>query len=327
MESLTAAVIRVNDDGMIVGLEGDASHFGLSDDLVGCSWRDFFKQWPQVPDLPNSSSAYPCCFNTTSPRGQQVSVELLRLAGEKNSADETIAFLREEETKLIAQQEQFYSLGELSAGVAHEINNALTIIHGWLDLILSDMPETNPSRSIIALLVEEADRIGRITRNLLDVARGTGREATELDVRQLLREVLGLVEYQMRHSDVTLESRLAPELPPIHGNSGRLKQALINLLINARQAMPSGGCVTVCAEPDNRGHLCISVQDTGCGISDESRQRIFSPFYTTKRDGTGLGLPVTRRIIEDHGGTIRVETKPGSGSRFTLRLPVSNAVR
>ena len=194
-------------------------------------------------------------------------------------------------------------------------------MHGWLDLILADMAPGEPNRSTIELLVGETDRIGKITRNLLEVARDAGDARTDLDVRKMLDEVLSLVHYQMKNSNVELESHLAMQLPLIHGSSGRLKQALINLLVNARQAMPSGGRVTVRAEPDGDGNVCVSVEDTGSGIPQDLKNRVFSPFFTTKQSGTGLGLPVTRKIVEDHGGTIKLETEPGTGARFTLRLP------
>jgi len=249
-------------------------------------------------------------------------VELLRLPADDAAGASILALFREEQTStLTSQQQHLGSVGEISAIVAHEINNALTLLTGWLDLIREDLPDDDPRRPTIQLLMGEAMRIGTLTRNLLDVRRACEEETVVLDLRSVLSEVLNFVHHEMEKGCIEVESRIAAELPPIRGSSGRMKQALLNLLVNAGQAMPSGGRLVVVAERDGTDHIRVDVEDTGCGIPEDALQRIFSPFFTTKRDGSGLGLPVTQRIIEDHKGTLRLESQPGKGTRFTLRLP------
>jgi len=135
--------------------------------------------------------------------------------------------------------------------------------------------------------------------------------------------VLALVRNDMQNSNIKVESRLAGDLPLIRGTSARLKQALLNLLLNARQAMPSGGSVTVSADVDAQSFVRVAVEDSGCGIPKEARGRVFNPFFSTKENGTGLGLSVTRRIVEDHGGSLQLESEPGVGTRFTMRFPAT----
>jgi two-component system sensor histidine kinase HydH len=173
------------------------------------------------------------------------------------------------------------------------------------------------------MLVEESERVCMLARNLLEVARSTGAEQEPLDLAAVIADMLCLVRNDMKTSNVRVEERIEPDLPPVLGSRGRLKQALLNLLVNARQAMPKGGQVTLRVERDGDGRVAIRVADTGVGIPPENMERIFEPYFTTKENGTGLGLPVTRRIVEEHGGTLGVTSQAGAGTEFVIRLPVA----
>lgn len=321
MESVTLAVVLTDKDGVITGLDGATDRFGLGAELVGHPWAHAFLDW-QMPAPPfGNPDATPCHVQAIAPTGRVVSMEFFRLSSTGADGPMAAVLRGDEVSTLTERQQQLCGLGEIAANVAHEINNALTLLQGWLDIIASDMNDQDPHRQTIDLLIGEGQRIGRLTSNLLQVARGLGEKRSDLDIGQLVTELVSLVQYEMKHSDIAIESRLSSRLPPVVGNSGRLKQALLNLLINARQAMPSGGKVTITADRDADGHVVICIEDTGCGMSVEVKKHIFSPFYTTKENGTGLGLPVTRKIIEDHGGSVQLESEPDQGARFTLRLP------
>jgi len=314
-------VILVDDAGRIAAVDPELEHFGLQRGAVGANWSDVFDGWdvPAVP--PDDTLRLPFCDRFIAPTGEPVMLDLRRMPDAAGTGA-YLAILRSEMGGTLSErQAQLCGLGEVSAGVAHEMNNALTLLIGWLDLLLSDVQDNPQMRSTLELLMNEATRISRLTRNLLEVARGVSEAPRECDVQTLLDEVLSLVRYEMRASNIEVESRLASQLPPIHASPGRLKQALLNVLLNAQQAMPSGGRLVVSAEADADGYVQLAVEDTGCGIPEDIRARIFSPFFTTKQNGTGLGLSVTRKIVEDHGGAVRIESQPGSGTRFTLTLP------
>lgn len=331
MEPISVGLVVVNESGIIAALDGPTERFGIMSDAVGQPWDEAFAPW-DVPVLwHEDASALPCRLFATSPTGEPVSMEFFRIPVSKDSSPgaagaekpSIIVHLRGDLAHSIPEkQQQLCSLGELAAGVAHEMNNALTLVVGWLDLLFADMPEGDSRRDTLELLMNESMRVSKLTNNLLEVARGAGAPPQPLDVSQILEEVLALVRNEMHNSNIKLESRLPPELPAIRGTSARLKQALLNLLLNARQAMPSGGRVTISADVDEDSFVRVAVEDTGCGIPQDVQAQIFNPFFTTKKNGTGLGLSVTRRIVEDHGGSIQLESRPGSGARFTMRLPV-----
>jgi len=327
MKLQCSTVVLVDETGRIVAIDPDVERLGIERGAVGALWSDAFDGWDVPPVPPDETVSLPFCDRFIAPTGEPVMLDLRRMpmgAGVSGY----LAILRSEMGGTLSErQAQLCGLGEVSAGVAHEMNNALTLLIGWLDLLLAEASGNERMRSTLELLMNEATRISRLTRNLLEVARGVTEAPRECDVRALLDEVLTLVRYEMRASNIELESRVAQELPPIHGSPGRLKQALLNVLLNAQQAMPAGGRLVVSAEADPAGFVRLGIEDTGCGIPEEVRQRLFTPFFTTKENGTGLGLSVTRKIVEDHGGVVQIESEPGAGTRFTMTLPVHGTGR
>ncbi len=324
VESISCVVVVVDETGQITALDGADGRFGITPDCAGRNWNQAFEAWglPELPLPPGHRAFESLQTYATAPTGDAILVEMVPVPSRTGDCQTLIRFRNACDGSILDRQQQLCGLGEISASVGHEINNALTLLIGWLDLLLADFKGDPKLYPTLELLMGEANRIGQLTSNLLDVARGERQEAKELDVQRVLDEVMSLVRYDMQHSNIELESRLPEGLPPIMGSSGRLKQALLNLLLNARQAMPSGGRVTVSAEKSDNGSLSVAVEDTGCGIPNELQSRIFSPFFTTKENGTGLGLSVTRRIVEDHGGNLEMQSEVGKGTRFTLRLPM-----
>ena len=232
---------------------------------------------------------------------------------------------RSAENRLV-QAAKLAAVGEMAAGIAHELNNPLTSVTGFAELALDDIPEDSETRKDLEIVMREAVRARDVVRRLLDFARQSESERARASLNEVVDDVVALSRHLIRTSGVTLKLDLEKSLPWILVDVNQMKQVLLNLIHNALQAMPAGGemiIVTKSASRDGRDWIIVSVCDTGVGIPKLDQARIFEPFYTTKgnQGGTGLGLSVTYGIITDHGGQIDVESQPGSGSKFTVWLP------
>lgn len=227
--------------------------------------------------------------------------------------------LRAAQAQLI-QSEKLAALGRLAAGIAHEVNNPLQPILNCLEVAIEDI-ENNQPVDVQGLRVaeQEVQRIKGIVSRLLDFARPTTGEIMRVDLRELIEEVILFTQRQLERMQVKVVRQIQA-VPPILGTPAQLKQVLLNLVLNAAESMPEGGTLTIELYPDRRG-VVVAVADTGVGIEPEVLDRIFEPFFSTKSDGTGLGLSVTYGIVQGHGGTIAVESQIGKGSRFVVWLP------
>ncbi len=224
----------------------------------------------------------------------------------------------------LVHSEKLASVGLLAGGVAHEINNPLMVILGRTELLLMEDGLPEDIRRNLETVRLETERIGRIVQNLLTFSRKSRQEKIEaVDVNEVLNRTLMLSEHQLAVSNVKVHKELDPDLPHIQANPGQLQQVFMNLIINAHHAMPEGGRLTVRTGVVPRQRVFIEVEDTGCGIAAEDLDRVFDPFYTTKEEGkgTGLGLAVSRNIVEGHGGLIGVQSAPGEGAVFRVILP------
>jgi len=237
-----------------------------------------------------------------------------------------------EQTQLqLLQSAKLATIGELAAFVAHEINNPLTSVLGYASLILSELPPDDLKRADMEVIEKEALRARAIVRDLLGYARQTDSAMEQMRVNDALESVLPLIRKRAESANVTINAQLDPLVPAIVADINQLKQVFINILNNAIDAMPDGGQVEVAtraASANGTGPLVeISFHDTGTGIDPQHLEKIFDPFFTTKGAGrgTGLGLPISKRIVERHGGTIGVSSERGKGSCFTIQLPVAAA--
>ncbi len=224
----------------------------------------------------------------------------------------------------LVHSEKLASLGVLAGGVAHEINNPLMVILGRTELMLMDQGINSDMKRNLETICNETERIARIVQNLLTFSRKSRQEKIEsVELNDVIERTLALSEHQLTVGNVKVLKELDSSLPEIEANSGQLQQVLMNLIINAHHAMPDGGELTVRtgAIPDER--VFVEISDTGCGIGPEDINRIFDPFFTTKEEGkgTGLGLAVSRNIIENHGGDIGVRSAVGLGTTFRVILP------
>ena len=227
--------------------------------------------------------------------------------------------------KVMMQQDKMASIGRLAAGVAHEINNPLTTILTSAMLIQEDTDPADPSYQELQTIADEALRCRKIVSSLLDFARQSKPVKKQYNLNDVVRESVVLTRKQAEFNDVTLEQNLAEDLPTTNMDKDQLEQALINLILNAIAATDPGGKIAIETRLVTEAHkIELVVSDTGKGISAKDMARIFDPFFTTSESGTGLGLAITHGIIEQHGGTINVESKLGRGTIFTVGLPLNH---
>ena len=233
---------------------------------------------------------------------------------------------REAEARLI-QAAKLAAVGEMAAGVAHELNNPLTSVVGFTELALEEIPAESSARPDLELVLQEARRARSVVRRLLDFARQSETVRVKADINEIVDDVLMLTRHFMQTSNVHLDARLGENLRWAWVDRNQIKQVVINLVNNALYAMPNGGQIVVeTIEQARYGQdwLTLSVRDTGIGIPAENMSRIFEPFFTTRGDhgGTGLGLSVTYGIVTDHGGMIEFESQVNIGSTFVVWLPL-----
>jgi len=235
----------------------------------------------------------------------------------------------------IQQTEKLVVVGQLAAGIAHQIGTPLNVISGSAEYLMMEWGTERPRPQELEIIVAQTDRITRLIQQLLNFARPARMEFQPLDLNALLREVLELTEHQIAKGRIRVRTDLHPGLPPIPGDTNQLEQAFLNIVINAWHAMPGGGELTLRTRPApadrvrrpsraGGGGVEVVIADSGVGIPAEHLPRIFDPFFSTKGvgKGTGLGLAISRRILEDHRGSIEVESTVGQGTLFTIWLPV-----
>ncbi|MFH1421156.1 MAG: cache domain-containing protein [Planctomycetota bacterium] len=249
-----------------------------------------------------------------------------KLQGEIEAADEDIkkAYkeLKEKQQQLI-RAEKLASIGKLSAGVAHEINNPLTAVLTFSHLLLEDTDKDDPKKEDLELIIRETERCKNIVKGLLDYARQTEPQKLHLNINTIIEKTLSLIEHQAAFRNIKFVREFDNNLPFLMIDKDKFQQIFINLFTNAQEAMPKGGSVTITTSKIADGkNIEIKIADTGSGISEEVISKIFDPFYSTKEMGTGLGLSITQGIIESHKGGIEVKSKANEGTTFTIRLPV-----
>jgi two-component system NtrC family sensor kinase len=238
------------------------------------------------------------------------------------------AQLEEKNLLLVKTQEDLVraaklaDIGMLAAGVAHEINNPMAIIRGNTELLQMAVSEDDPNREEVDTIAQQVGRVERIVGSLLKFARQQQKALGTVAINEQLDEILKQVGHQAPLTGIEIRRSYAADLPPLQGDGDQLRQVFTNLILNAIQAMKQGGTLTVATSRDSDAGTCtVAVGDTGIGIPPENLKNIFSPFFTTRSDGTGLGLAVSYGIVRDHGGNIQVEST-GAGSTFRVVLPL-----
>jgi two-component system sensor histidine kinase HydH len=219
----------------------------------------------------------------------------------------------------VTRQERLAAMGTLAAGVAHEIRNPLSSIKGFATYFRAKFEPGSRDRELAEVMIGEADRLNRVVSELLELTRPTELRLADTDPAELLTHALKLIEGDCRSRGISVRTGFAGA-PRVSLDADRMLQALLNLLLNAVQAMPDGGVLTVSAQAV-RDRLELRVADTGRGIPRQDLERVFDPYFTTRNQGTGLGLATVRTIVEAHGGRVRIASEQGRGTEVTLDLP------
>ena len=231
--------------------------------------------------------------------------------------------LQAAQAKLL-QSAKLAAVGRLAAGVAHEINNPLTGILTNSSLMLEDVPAGDPRHEELQTVVNETLRCRKIVKGLLDFARQTKPQEQTLSLNQVVEDILALVKNQASFRNLTIITKLDPHLPAVLADADQMRQVILNIVLNAADAMPQGGSLRITTAMDAAARtVTVRVSDTGPGISDEIKDRLFEPFFTTKSTGTGLGLAIAYGIVEQHKGTLSVESTPGWATTIVLTLPMN----
>jgi len=231
----------------------------------------------------------------------------------------------EQTHNMLMQSEKMAGLGRLAAGVAHEINNPMSGIMLYANLIKEDLGDEHALSADLETIIHEAERCKVIVSDLLEFSHQTSYEMEPTDINEVIRKTLGILSNQPLYHNIEFKLNLADQIPPILGNSIRLNQVMMNLLVNAAQAMDGEGLISITSRARAGNDINeVLISDTGPGIEEDLLDQIFEPFFTTKTtgEGTGLGLSVSFAIIKEHQGTVKVSSGPGKGALFTLRFPV-----
>jgi len=232
----------------------------------------------------------------------------------------------------LSQAEKLSSIGLLAAGVAHEVNTPLAVISSYAQMLSKQVNHDPKKAELLEKITRQTFRASEIVNSLLNFSRTSSAEFNNVDLNRVIQDTLTLLEHQFKTARIKVVPELHPSLPPILGNTGKLQQVFLNLFLNAKDAMPAGGTLTITT--GNGHNVCVTVTDTGSGIAQEHIHRIYDPFFTTKSKqprsghsgGTGLGLSVTYGIIQEHAGKIHVDSSPGQGTTFTMEFPMLRKV-
>jgi signal transduction histidine kinase len=246
----------------------------------------------------------------------------------------------EETQKQLFQSEKLAALGKLSAGIAHEIRNPLTSIKILIHSLVDEMATEASREKDLRVIESEIQRVNKIIKQFLDFARPREPALEPTDILEVLQQTANLLSYEMEAQEISLQRSFPPELPRVLADKEQMMQVFLNLMLNAIQAMPQGGELCIAARlpgdgpqpakekrlmgKGGRGNFVeISIADTGVGIPEEIKGKLFEPFFSTKEEGIGLGLSIAQRIVEQHGGRIRAESISRKGATFFVELPVS----
>lgn len=224
----------------------------------------------------------------------------------------------------LRQSQKMEAVGQLAAGVAHELNNPLGAVIGYADILLEQGNLDESAKAYVNRIISRAEAAAKIVKQLKDFAQPSETQKNTVDLNQILGDTLELVANQMSLQRIIVATRLDPQVRSIWADRDCLQQVFLNIALNAQDAMPRGGELTITTRPSNDGRFFeVTFADTGVGIPEENLGEIFDPFFTSGKNGqgTGLGLSISQRIVSDHAGHITVESKDGEGATFTVVLP------
>jgi signal transduction histidine kinase len=246
----------------------------------------------------------------------------------------TLKKLREKSDELASMTQQLWqasklaTMGELAASVAHELNNPLATVALQAEATLEELPEEDPKRHSLEIISEEVERMASLVSDLLLFSRRSHRQVSTLDLRQELRTSFEFIQYYLRSHKIVIVQDFESDIPTVQADRQQMRQVFLNLITNACDAMPNGGTLKVrCRVGAIAGQTAVVVEfaDTGVGVQTDDLSKLWEPFFTTKPEGkgTGLGLAICRRTVEEHRGTIEIQTGPGQGATVRITLPAT----
>ncbi|ALB45005.1 two-component system sensor histidine kinase AtoS [Clostridium beijerinckii] len=339
MESMVDGIITIDNDEKITEINAAAwSIMGLNKDVIGVNYKDLFSGNAKVLDIVLETlrvgkkiMGYEAEFTRSDGAIIPISVSTSMLCNNNNVLGVVLVFKDLSEHKAfedyVRRLDRLAAVGELAAGVAHEIRNPLSAISGSVQILVDELPKDNSTRIFGNVVLKEVDRLNGVIEDLLYFAKPSKHYVTSININELVENSLFLLLPSIKKEIVVLETHFDQSIEAISVDAQLIKQVLVNLLLNATQAMPKeNGKITVTTQRVIKG-IEIIIEDNGKGIDQESLPRIFDPFFTTKDTGTGLGLAVSNKIIEIHQGYIRAESIVGIGSTFTIYLPYESGIK
>ena len=340
LESIPTGVLTLDSGGVVTSLNSAAERLlGVRASMVvGRPLEDALQRTAELAAWVRSALGGRGLFQEsdlsvsgTANRRLTLRVSAAELRDESGRSDGLVVLLRDvtEVSRLelqLRRADKLAALGTLAAGVAHEVKNPLHALSLNLHLLVQELGAPQPSRpeleNYVGILRSEIDRIHRIVENFLRFSKPSIPEVKPLDLNALVERVLSLIAFEAAGHRIGIQTEFDPAVDSIAGDEGQLAQVVLNLVINALQAMPVGGILTLATRRED-GWAELTVRDTGEGIPHELIPQIFDPYFTTRQGGSGLGLAIAHRIIEGHSGTIDVESKAGQGTTMVVRLPLT----
>lgn len=327
-------VLVTNEKGVVNAFSEGIEELGITNIILGKPWYELFS----ISIFPKDDSTYPERHIVTKD-DKTFGLTVYKYAG-KDTRGFLIVVRRVEDTGefySFVQLNKILCLNEIIAGITHEIRNPLTYVSGYLQMLSAELPETDPKKPTFRILTEESNRISQIVNELLDFTSGRASEKKGVDLKKIIEDVLLLVEYQMRVENIEIVKNFettgygegsgggsTPTTTMVFADPYKLKQLFLNLIQNARDAMPNGGKLSVSLRHTEGNNVEVEVRDTGCGIAPENLNKVFEPFYTSNGwvRRTGLGLVVCKKIIEEHEGRLSLKSTVGEGTVLTVTLPL-----
>ncbi|MBL8202862.1 MAG: PAS domain S-box protein [Blastocatellia bacterium] len=341
IESINVGVMTVNLQGRITNWNGALEElYGLPrEQAIGKRIPEVFRpsivnalrQYTDRSEVDEPITVYKFRTQALDERELTLNISLAPLHNKTGEVEGTLIAIEDVTARIdleqqLQQTEKLSSIGLLAAGVAHEVNTPLTGISSYAQMLLQQVPENDPRHQLLQKIHRQTSRASSIVNNLLNFARVSDLRFTEIDLPRVLDDTLQLLEAQLRNTNIEVVRRYTDYLPPALGNAPKLQQVFMNLILNARDAMPHGGQLEISVSADDHAAV-VTFRDNGVGISSKNLSKIYDPFFTTKQigQGTGLGLAVSFGIVQDHGGHIHVESQPGQGTAFYLSIPLASA--
>lgn len=322
-------ILVADENGVVSAFSEGMERLGIANIVLGQRWYELFP----VSAFPKDDGAYPERHIVTKD-DKTFELTVNKYLGKDSNGFLIVVRRAEDADKRCSfvQLNKILCLNEIIAGITHEIRNPLTYVSGYLQMLSAEMPETDPKKPTFRMLTEESERISKIVNGLLSFTSQQASEKKEVDVKNVLEDVLLLVGYQMRVENIEIVKNFEPSCSEdstpastmVYADPCKLKQLFLNLLQNAKDAMPNGGKLFVTLRHTEGNSVEVEVRDTGCGIHPEKLNKVFEPFYTSNGHvhRTGLGLFVCKKIIEEHDGRLSLKSTVGEGTVLIVMLPL-----